>query len=890
MAQPINSRLTGDIWHLSIDDLLAPVAEPARLGGPGPFVINLSASTAPISLPVQAIAGSDRAHVYQLQRVEDGRMRYRLRLGPFEREDDADQLLSKVRDIYPGAVTANAGSDDLRAIELMHAKIDAQQARSKKRHSVNQTGVKNIEAPAQKAVPRAAAKPPEFAGAVSAIRSAPAAPASALAKAASTIPTAAAATPTKTPTPAPTLARTPAPTLARTPEPTLARAPAPTLAPRAAPISTLTRSAPIMQAAKTPPAAFVTPAVSVASTVTVTPAAPAAVAASLLPPRTAPAQVIPQLAAKAQPEEPATTASRDLAAAKSVFAAAAKAIEAFAAAAKAIEASQAAAKPSTTTAAIAPVAAAEAAMRPVVSPPVIAAAIAPPAVAAPPVEPIAALPAKTESLPLPEPPVLQWPAQAVQPTTRVPPVQATAQAPSEVPAAVASAERIAADGLAIAEPKPTETIVAAVPVAKVAADATLSVAAPAPANTAAPNHTPVIPQLAVADPIAETAPISPPAATTATASVVVEPPVLQWPAQAFVPETRRTAPAEIAPLTLVIEPTENPIEATPRDQAAAKPAPNEATKSTPSDATAATSLINGAARAIASPLRAMLPAKTRLPPLRVPTRAPAKKILGKPAGMVRNGQSPTQPGSNAPAKPFAPGPVTTAKSPLAATPAPPAPLAAAAAAAPFAPRTPAEQPRAASPKVSPLPPPKLTPAPLPAKTTGTRPGLPQKTSVTTDVNQFLEEFGKPKVSIESTQTVRALTSVELEDESALRWFVVQLSVGAEPCDPNTVPNLDIFGVYRLYSVEAFDQGRPMHALRLGFFSEQIAAKAVASYLAGFYDEPSVQRVSVAERERFSNQRIEPRKDVGSSGKHAIIEITSELVVRQLRQRTPINKT
>ncbi|HMD75188.1 MAG TPA: hypothetical protein VKG05_15100, partial [Steroidobacteraceae bacterium] len=156
--------------------------------------------------------------------------------------------------------------------------------------------------------------------------------------------------------------------------------------------------------------------------------------------------------------------------------------------------------------------------------------------------------------------------------------------------------------------------------------------------------------------------------------------------------------------------------------------------------------------------------------------------------------------------------------------------------------------------------------------------------------QFLEDFGKPKVSIESTQTVRALTSVELEDESALRWFVVQLSVEAEPCDPDTVPNLDIFSVYRLYSVEAFDQGRPMHALRLGFFSEQIAAKAVASYLAGFYDEPSVQRVSVAERERFSNQRIEPRKDVGASGKHAIIEITSDLVVRQLRQRTPINKT
>jgi hypothetical protein len=156
--------------------------------------------------------------------------------------------------------------------------------------------------------------------------------------------------------------------------------------------------------------------------------------------------------------------------------------------------------------------------------------------------------------------------------------------------------------------------------------------------------------------------------------------------------------------------------------------------------------------------------------------------------------------------------------------------------------------------------------------------------------RFLAEYEAPKVSIESTQTVRALTSIELEDEDALRWFVIQLSVGAEPCDPDTVPNLDIFGVYRLYSVEAFDQGRVMHALRLGFFSEQIAAQAVANYLAGFYDEPTVKRVSVAERERFAEQRVEARKDVGATGKHSVIEITSELVVRELRHRSPTMKT
>jgi hypothetical protein len=41
-------------------------------------------------------------------------------------------------------------------------------------------------------------------------------------------------------------------------------------------------------------------------------------------------------------------------------------------------------------------------------------------------------------------------------------------------------------------------------------------------------------------------------------------------------------------------------------------------------------------------------------------------------------------------------------------------------------------------------------------------------------------------------------------------------------------------------------------------------------------------VSVAERERFADQRVEARKDVGATGKHAIIEITDELVARRRR--------
>jgi hypothetical protein len=137
-------------------------------------------------------------------------------------------------------------------------------------------------------------------------------------------------------------------------------------------------------------------------------------------------------------------------------------------------------------------------------------------------------------------------------------------------------------------------------------------------------------------------------------------------------------------------------------------------------------------------------------------------------------------------------------------------------------------------------------------------------------------------SFETTQTIRALTTLELEDDEASRWFVIQLSLAEQAFDPETVPNLDIFSVYRLYSVAGIDQGRIVHALRLGFFSEEIAASAVASYLTAFYDQPAIKRVSAAERQRFAEQSLEPRKDVGATGRQAVIEITNERYIRERR--------
>jgi hypothetical protein len=78
----------------------------------------------------------------------------------------------------------------------------------------------------------------------------------------------------------------------------------------------------------------------------------------------------------------------------------------------------------------------------------------------------------------------------------------------------------------------------------------------------------------------------------------------------------------------------------------------------------------------------------------------------------------------------------------------------------------------------------------------------------------------------------------------------------------------------------------MHVLRLGFFSEESHAKAVAGYLGSFYESPVIKRVSAAERARFAQHRVEARKDIGATGRHAVIEITDQRVIRPKRPGNP----
>jgi len=609
MATPINAPMAGEIWHLSIEDLFQPVQEAPRLGGDGPFVINLSVSTAPISVPTKAFTPSPLdAHVYQIQVTEDGRTRYRLRLGPFTSEDEADAILAEVRDTYPGALTATASASDLRVIANMQAKADHRQSAGRPTDLVIEKSVSQKIA-AEKAAPEAAV--------VAAEKVAPR-------KAA--VPEGAVSLKTEVPEISIDIAW-PTPELRVPPSAALRAAPPP------------------------PPAAIKGEA----------------------PPVTVPAAPKPQWTL---PE-----------------------------------------------------------------------------------------------LDVPLPTLRKHPAASVAPVAK----EAAAPAPA---------------------PKPFE----------------LKIAAPYSISSVAPVLTEVV--------------------------------------------TRKKAP---------------PKNALPRPESIAAPVLTESVSAKPKAQPAAAPAVTVVA---AAPVKAPPPAPPAAAPTVTAVAAPAVSAPAQPETAPPSKQEMKQEMAPPPKKTMAPAPKQS-------MPPPPKPAAAKSAA-------PIEAAKAA---------PVLTQSVAPSRRSWpkfraslTKPMANKLTSLQHVVvatapapaPREVKKLDEPLESLESTQTIRALTPMELEDNEASRWFVIQLALADHAFDPDAVPNLDIFSEYRLYSVAGLDQGRVVHALRLGFFREEIGAVAVASYLGAYWDKPTIKRVSLAERERFADQRVEARKDVGATGKHAVIEITDELVARRRR--------
>lgn len=78
------------------------------------FVINLCASMTPMPSVPKNLKGFEKYKLYQVSRQEDGRRRFRLRLGFFTSEADAEWVLNSVRGLYPAAFTGCVTAEDLR--------------------------------------------------------------------------------------------------------------------------------------------------------------------------------------------------------------------------------------------------------------------------------------------------------------------------------------------------------------------------------------------------------------------------------------------------------------------------------------------------------------------------------------------------------------------------------------------------------------------------------------------------------------------------------------------------------------------------------------------------------------------------------------------------------
>lgn len=129
-------------------------------------------------------------------------------------------------------------------------------------------------------------------------------------------------------------------------------------------------------------------------------------------------------------------------------------------------------------------------------------------------------------------------------------------------------------------------------------------------------------------------------------------------------------------------------------------------------------------------------------------------------------------------------------------------------------------------------------------------------------------------NLDSTQTIRALTTEEMNDAAQEKWFAIQLAVSDQPVNLDAMPHLDIFEAYSLYSVATAGSGKIVHSLRLGFFKEDVSAEAVSGYLKTFFASPSVIRISVAEQARFKDAPQPRRAEPMDEPKNNVVDLNN----------------
>jgi len=193
------------------------------------FVVNLCSSTTPAALVQPTHAGLKRFTFFVSRRLEEGRERFRLHMGYFESQEEAEKMLDLVRDVYPAAWAGVAPGIKLRARA-------AQASAAEAAPTAAPVAAAPAEAPVLAAVAVVATPAPEASAAVAATaaitaETTAAATAGTIAEAAATFDAAASSEP----------AAPAAPVAAVAPPPGLRLALAPDL-PRAQPVDDATRS------------------------------------------------------------------------------------------------------------------------------------------------------------------------------------------------------------------------------------------------------------------------------------------------------------------------------------------------------------------------------------------------------------------------------------------------------------------------------------------------------------------------------------------------------------------------------------------------------------------------------------------------------------------------
>src|SRR5579885_710093 len=94
----------------------------------GPFVLNLCSSTTPMALAQTELPELKRFTFFVSRRFEEGRERFRLHMGFFATQAEAEEWLGVVREIYPGAWAGEAPGKKLRARAAQAAATQARHA------------------------------------------------------------------------------------------------------------------------------------------------------------------------------------------------------------------------------------------------------------------------------------------------------------------------------------------------------------------------------------------------------------------------------------------------------------------------------------------------------------------------------------------------------------------------------------------------------------------------------------------------------------------------------------------------------------------------------------------------------------------------------------------